>query len=136
MYTFIKEERLCNKKLLEKLFRDGSSFLLYPFRIVWLSQSRETANVPAQVVIGVPKRRFKRAVDRNLLKRRIREVYRLNKSEYLYSFLQEPPAELLLGIHYIGKEIEEYAFIEKKLKLALQQLKQHYLINHVEKRCE
>jgi ribonuclease P protein component len=131
MYTFKKEERLCSKKLIEELFHNGSSFLLYPFRIVWLSHILP-AEVPVQVVINVPKRRFKKAVHRNLIKRRIREVYRLNKSAELYSFLQIHSAQLLLGIQYVGKDISEYAFIERKFKLALVQLKEAYLKNHIE----
>lgn len=131
MYTFNKEERLCSKKLLEKLFASGSSFLLYPFRIVWLPENLP-ADVSVQVVINVPKRRFKKAVDRNLIKRRIREIYRLNKSEHLYCFFKEHSAQLILGINYVGKNIADYTFLEKKLKAVLEQLKQEYLKNHVE----
>ena len=122
MYTFKKEERLCSKKLLEKLFHNGSSFLLYPYRIVWLAE-KLPAEVPVQVVISVPKRRFKKAVDRNLIKRRIREIYRLNKAEFLYSYFTGSEKQLLLAIHYVGKDIPEYAFMDKKLKLAIEQLR-------------
>ena len=122
MYTFKKEERLCSKRLLEKLFHNGSSFLLYPYRIVWLAE-KLPAEVPVQVVINVPKRRFKKAVDRNLIKRRIREIYRLNKSEQLYSYFSGSEIQLLLGIHFVGKDIPDYGFMDKKLKLAFEQLK-------------
>ena len=122
MYTFKKEERLCSKRLLEKLFHNGSSFLLYPYRIVWLAE-KLPAKVPVQVVINVPKRRFKKAVDRNLIKRRIREIYRLNKSEQLYSYFSGSEIQLLVGIHYVGKDIPDYGFMDKKLKLAFEQLK-------------
>ena len=131
MYTFKKEERLCSKKLLDELFHNGSSFLLYPYRIVWLRHALPF-EVPVQVVINVPKRRFKKAVHRNLIKRRIREVYRLNKSESLYSFLQSHSAQLLLGIQYVGKDIAGYELIEKKLKLALLQLELAFLKNYPE----
>lgn len=120
MYTFKKEERLCSEKLLEKLYHNGSSFLLYPFRVVWLI---EPLPVAAQVVISVPKRRFKKAVDRNLLRRRIREAYRLHKTENLYSFLAEQDKQVLLGLSFVGKEIVEYPLIEKKLKAVFEQLK-------------
>lgn len=123
MYTFKKEERLCSKKLLEELFHNGSSFLLYPFRIIWLPSSHIDSTVPVQVVINVSKRRFKRAADRNLIKRRIREVYRLHKSDLLYPFLTERGSQILLSLNYIGKEISEYALIEKKLKASLEKLK-------------
>ena len=88
MYSFKKEERLCNVKLIEKLFTDGSSFLVYPFRIIWLSEVANSVH-PVQVLISVPKKRFKRAVDRNLLKRRIRELYRIHKSEFLFHIYQD-----------------------------------------------
>ncbi len=126
MYTFKKEERLCSKKLLEELFHNGSSFLLYPFRIIWLPSFHIDSSVPVQVVINVSKRRFKRASDRNLIKRRIREVYRLHKAELLYSFLAERESQILLSLNYIGKEISEYALIEKKLKASLEKLKSIY----------
>ena len=132
MYSFKKEERLCNVKLIEKLFTSGSSFLVYPFRIVWLSELADSVH-PVQVLISVPKKRFKRAVDRNLIKRRIREVYRLHKSEYLLPFLNENSSGLILGITYVGNEIGEYAFLDKKFKDALNRLKKLYLNSHVEK---
>ncbi|HEY1025431.1 MAG TPA: ribonuclease P protein component [Sphingobacteriaceae bacterium] len=124
MYTFKKEERLCSKKLLEKLFHNGSSFLLYPFRISWLIADEIPDNVPAQVVISVSKRRFKRAVDRNTLKRRMREIYRLNKTELVYSYLEKP---ILLSISYVGNEVADFPFMEKKLKQALFKLKNQYM---------
>ena len=125
MYTFKKEERLCSKKFLEKLFHNGSSFLVYPFRIVSIPETLHVVS-PAQVVIAVSKRKFKHAVDRNLIKRRVREAYRLNKDTLLYSFLNEKNLNLIISIHYIGKEIAEFQFIEKKLKLAIGKLIESY----------
>lgn len=131
MYSFRKEERLCNVKLIDKLYSSGSSFLLYPFRIIWLPQPL-SAVMPVQVLISVPKKKFKRAVDRNLIKRRIREIYRLQKSEQLYSFLTEHSVSIILGINYIGNEIGEYSFMEKKFNAAILKLKKVYLESHVE----
>ncbi|KAA8484148.1 ribonuclease P protein component [Arcticibacter tournemirensis] len=125
MYTFKKEERLCSKKLLSKLFSNGSSFLVYPFRVVHIPESGDLV-FPSQVVIIVPKRRFKHANERNLIKRRIRESYRLHKEEFLYSFLREHNLKLLLSLQYIGKEIVEYKVIEKKLLLVFKQLNKAY----------
>jgi len=114
MYTFRKEERLCSRKYLDLLFKSGSSFLLYPFRVSYIFVD-SPAEVQAQVVINVPKKRYKRAVDRNLLKRRIREAYRLNKQENLYSKLPADKGLLLFSIQFVGKDKYEFAFIEKKL---------------------
>jgi len=114
MYTFRKEERLCSRKHLDLLFKNGSSFLLYPFRISYLFIDEPTS-IPAQVVINVPKKRYKRAVDRNLLKRRIREAYRLNKQDLFYNQLPTERGLLLFSIQYVGKQKYEFIFIQKKL---------------------
>lgn len=114
MYTFRKEERLCSRKHLDLLFKSGSSFLLYPFRVSYLFID-QPADVPAQVVINVPKKRYKRAVDRNLLKRRIREAYRLNKQNQLYLPLPANKGLLLFSIQFVGKDKYAFPFIEKKL---------------------
>lgn len=124
MNSFNKEERLCNVKLIDKLYHNGSSFLVYPFRIIWLIADSDL-QFPAQILISIPKKRFKKAVDRNLLKRRIREIYRLNKSELLYPFLNQRSEKIILGINYIGNEIAEYPSLEKKFISAIQRLKKN-----------
>ena len=118
MYTFTKEERLCNKRLINSLFHSGSSFLCYPFKVSWRIDTEITT--PAQVLFGVPKKRFKHATDRNLIKRRMREAYRLNKQEQLYNALGE--TKLILALNYVGKEIESYELIQKKMVRLLGQI--------------
>ncbi len=130
MNKFHKEERLCSKKLLNLLFKNGSSFLLYPFRITSLLVA-EPHQYPAQVVINVAKKRYKRAVDRNLIKRRTREAYRKQKEVQLYNALANLDELLLLSIQYVGKEKYEYAFFEKKLSLALQKLTHQLKTNEI-----
>jgi len=121
MYTFKKEERLCNKKLIDKLFHNGSSFLCYPFKASWLLVD-ETAEIPVQVLFSVSKKRYKRAVDRNLIKRRAREAYRLNKQQYLYDMLNQAGKKIIFSLGYIGKQIEPYPLMEKKMLKLLKQL--------------
>ncbi len=119
-YTFTKEERLCNKKLIDELFHNGSSFLCYPFKVSWLNTTLSQP-FPAQVLFSVSKKRYKKAVDRNLIKRRIREAYRLHKQEHLYSLLSNTNRSIIFSIGFVGKEIAPYDFIEKKvLKLLIQ----------------
>ena len=122
MHTFKKEERLCNKKLIDGLFHNGSSFLCYPFRIMWLPVILPDSQIPVQILIAVSKKRFKRAVDRNLIKRYTREAYRLNKQEYLYLNLTDSNKQLILSVNYIGKEIATFDYIKKKMQKLLVQL--------------
>lgn len=125
-YTFTKEERLCSKRLIEGLFRNGSSFVVYPYRIVFLYTPLVQRDiVPAQCMISVSKRRFRKAVDRNAIKRRIREAYRLQKSD-LYNFLQEHSLHLLLAFQYVGKEKEPYAMLYQRMGKVLAKLKDEH----------
>lgn len=105
-YTFSKKERLSNKKYIEELFKNGSFFRLGPFLIRALAKDELECH---QVLISIPKKRFKRAVKRNQLKRRIREIYRLNKG------LLPDSKYYLLGIIYLSNE--ELPFEEMKTKL-------------------
>ena len=114
MNTFTKEERLCSKKLIDLLFKNGSSFLLYPFRVSYLLAD-QPSRYPCQVLINVSKKRYKRAVDRNLIKRRTREAYRLIKGTLLYPELQDQNQLLLLSIQFVGKSIYDFGMFEKKM---------------------
>ncbi|TPE45124.1 ribonuclease P protein component [Pontibacter mangrovi] len=110
-YTFSKEEHLCSKRHISQLFAKGSSFNLYPLRFVYCTP-QDLPPGQTQVLISVSKRYFKRAVDRNRLKRQMREAYRLNK-HLLYQHPDQAPR--LLGILYIGKEKKSFHSIQKKL---------------------
>lgn len=123
-YSFKKEERLCHKKRISSLFADGKGFTCYPFRIVWCSTPLDV-EYPAQVAITVSKRSFKHAVKRNLLKRRIREIYRLNK-HLLYNDLIERKAQISFMIVYLPKTILKSAEMDTKLVKALRRIATEY----------
>ncbi len=119
-FTFKKEERLSRKKLIDELFERGSSFYLQPFKIIFLEKKSEVT-FPAQVLISVSKRNFKRAVDRNKIKRLIREAYRMNKHS-LYESLQKKNRQLIIAILYTAKTIESFPIIQQKVIMLLARL--------------
>jgi len=123
MLTFNKTERLRSKKIIERLFNQGDTFINYPFKIVWLKTSLK-GPFPAQVLISVSKKGFKRAVDRNKIKRRIREAYRKNK-HILYGHLGKTSNSCALAIIFIGKEIYKYNDIERKIIDSLTRFIEH-----------
>ncbi len=114
MKTFSKEERLCSKVFIDELVAKGKSFNSFPFRIIWIEATEN--KVPVRVVISVPKRIFKRAVDRNRLKRLTREAYRKNK-EVLYKELKERKVNVMFV--YTSKTLMEGKELEEKLVSAL-----------------
>ena len=122
-YTFTKEERLCSKRLIDDLFHNGSSFVVYPFRVVFLVKpDNPNQEFPVQVITSVPKKRFKRAVDRNYLKRLMRESYRLEKHQ-LYSILKDHSLNLLLAIQYVSNEKLSLETLQSKLQQLIGKLK-------------
>ena len=124
MQTFKKEERLSRKKLVDQLFSEGKSLVVFPYRIVWMRGDFES-KYPAQVLINVPRKKFKRAVDRNLIKRRTREAYRRNKDLW-YKFLDGENFKCVFTLLYISTEIASYKDIEEKIILILQRLQSEY----------
>ena len=119
-FTLKKEERLCSQKIIGELFTSGESFLAYPLKVVFL-KTDNSQTYPVQAAFTVSKRNFKRAVKRNLLKRRMREAYRLNKPA-LYDELALKYLNLAIMFVYVGKDIAEYSIIEKGMKSAFKKL--------------
>lgn len=118
-YSFPKQERLSNKKLIDALFTKGASFYFYPFSVRFLLA--EEAASCHQFMVSVSKRNFKRAVDRNRIKRLIKEAYRLNKHQL--EGLLPKDKYLLIAYIYVGKEIHPYSFVESKLVASFGRLK-------------
>ncbi|WP_405611235.1 ribonuclease P protein component [Polaribacter sp. Asnod1-A03] len=113
-YTLGKQERLKSKKLIGRLYAEGNSVKAFPFRMVYL-QTEHTSNFPAQVGVSVAKRNFKRAPDRNRLKRLMRETYRLQKN-IVYDNLEKP---YVFMISYIGREEKTYEELFSKMNKLL-----------------
>lgn len=113
-----KAERLSKEKLIKELFDKGSSFYLYPFKILYLANPDKRDEAVHQLLITVSSRQFKRAVDRNLIKRRIREAYRLQKE-----IIRDLPQKGIFSIIYTAKEILPFAEIRSKIFLVLEKIK-------------
>ena len=112
-----KNERLHSKKLIKELFDKGSSFFLYPFKVMVLD-APAGLDETHQVLFSVSKRKIRKAVDRNLIKRRMKEAYRLHKSEILATELPKK----LIGLIYVSSELATFPIIEKKITKILKVL--------------
>lgn len=117
--TFPKEERLCNKGRINILFNKGSSFLVYPYRVVYTVESKK--KVHPQVLVSIPKKRIKLAVDRNKIKRQTREAYRLQKNKLL-AYTQLNELQLNIAIQYIANKGMSYDILYEKIGLVLERL--------------
>ena len=109
-YTFGKQEKLKSRKLIGKLFEEGKSVKKFPIRLVYL-QIDQTSKYPIQAGFSVPKRNFKKAPDRNRIKRLLREAYRHAKGS-VYEELEQP---YIFMFTFIGKK--ELTFLEAEQKI-------------------
>ena len=110
--TFPKHERLHGRNAFQKLFSEGKVFYCYPFKCVYLWGEGE--NFSAKMAVSVSKKKFKRAVDRNRIKRLIKESYRLEKA-ILFQNYENIPKNLDLIIIYTETKIHSFSFINKKV---------------------
>jgi ribonuclease P protein component len=117
-FSLKKEERLCSRKLIGSLFLEGESFFIFPLKVVYL-KSDLPGGGQVQAAFTVSRKNFKRAVKRNLLKRRMREAYRLNKQVLSRSEDQVPLAVMFI---YAAREEKDYRIIERSMKQALLKL--------------
>ena len=124
MQTFSKQERLSSIKDIETLFKKSKSLFLFPLKVVFTlkkiedktEQNEQKSVLPARLLISVSKRNFKKAVDRNRIKRQIREGYRLQKSEFGLSHINT------FAFISIAKDHIDSKFLHKRIKKLLQML--------------
>jgi ribonuclease P protein component len=110
---FKKNERLRSQKVIGALFAQGQVVIKYPFRAVFLV-SANNGFPPAEVMMSVSKKRFKRANQRHLIRRRMKEAYRLQKSK-LYISLNQMNIHLAVALIYLPKEESDYLTIYKNM---------------------
>jgi ribonuclease P protein component len=119
--TLGSTERLKSRKIIELLFKEGKSVAAHPIRITYKKTDNQ-AN-PLQAGFSVSSRNFKKAVDRNRIKRLMRESFRKQKSTFL-GLLNKQGAQISMAIFiiYTGKELPVYEFVDEKMRLALKKL--------------
>lgn len=116
-FKFPKEEKLKSKKLIQKIFEEGSAISNFPIKALYIRNDFENG-VKLKVGVTVPKKNFKSAVHRNRIKRLLRECYRLNKDK-IFNKTEGSYALLFL---YLGKEIPDYKVIEEHMIALLERL--------------
>lgn len=119
-FLFPKSERLNSNIKIDRLFTDGKAFLVYPLRTVYFISSENPSGV--EVLISVPKKKFKKAVHRNRIKRLIREAYRLNKNE-LCNVVISGNLQMQVAFVYVADKELNFHELNDKMKQILDQLK-------------
>ncbi|MDD3078778.1 MAG: ribonuclease P protein component [Paludibacter sp.] len=119
-FAFPKKEHLCGDTSINRLYTEGKAFIVYPVRIVYKSRPG-IENIPVKVLFSVPKRKFKRAVKRNRIKRLMRESYRHNK-EILQSLCIEKNISIDLAFNFIGDAEPDFKTIESKMISAMNKI--------------
>lgn len=120
-YRFNKKEKLKSRKSIESLFRSGSTFSSPPFRLLY--RRVNNPGVPVLMTVAIPRRSIRRAVDRNLLKRRTREAYRLQKNGLVGKVEAKKHAYEILFLYQSG-EIADYKTIRSAVRVLLTRLEQ------------
>lgn len=135
IHRFTKSERLCSKKQIDKLFAGGQtkSMSAWPVRLVCHVGRRQATDAPVQVLVSVSKRHFKHAVDRNRVKRQLREAYRLNNNSLHEALQNTPDNSLLIALIWMADEHKTSAEIGSKVKGLLQRLTETLKITSTQK---
>ena len=118
-YTLGQTERLKSRKVIEQLFKKGKSFSIFPFRVVWQYQQGSPEILQAGFTVST--KYFKKAVDRNRIRRLMKEAYRLQKND-LQQCLKNGNKPIAIFIIYVGKELPLYQLISTKMELVIDKL--------------
>lgn len=128
-FTLSKEERICSKRQIDSLFGGGShSMSAYPVRAVYqrLEKTEETPDV--KILVSVPKRYFKHAVDRNRVKRQIREAYRRNKHYIINKVREHGKYSLMIAFIWLENAHSTSEEVEKKISNLIRRISEKVLI--------
>lgn len=118
-HTFSKQERLCGVNRVDALFKDGSSFVCYPFRVIY-KETTALEEPSVRFLVSVSKRKLKHAVDRNRVKRLVREAYRMNKHQL--SAAVTTGSAFHMAFIWIPSEILSFDKVNQKMNASLKRL--------------
>jgi ribonuclease P protein component len=123
LFSYQAKEKLKSRKLMDQLFAVGKSVSVFPVKAMF-NETDAALDFPVKAGVGVSSRNFKKAVDRNRIKRLMRESYRTQKQ--LLHFTETAPKQKLLFFLYIGKELPDAALIQTKMAAALQKISETF----------
>ncbi|MES2331560.1 MAG: ribonuclease P protein component [Bacteroidota bacterium] len=119
-YSYNNTEKLKSRKVLNELFTKGRSYSVFPVKVFYaIAEDDQTIKAG----VGVSARNFKKAVDRNRIKRLLRECYRLNKLS-LHTTVAAKQKGVSVFFLFVGKELPEYAMLNEKIQTALTKLEE------------
>ncbi|QEC67850.1 ribonuclease P protein component [Panacibacter ginsenosidivorans] len=119
-FSYGKEEKLKSRKLTEQLFSKGKTFTVFPLKVFYMPV-KEELDFPVKAGVGTGSRNFKKAADRNRVKRLLREAYRTEKNA-LTDYARANQKHVAIFFLYIDKVLPEYTLIKSKMPLAIGKL--------------
>lgn len=122
LFRFSKKERLSSKTRIEQIFYSGDAFIAYPFRVILQIYDKDIPDKLPSILISIPKKRLKRAVDRNRMKRLTKEVYRLNRSLLFFENVVTKRKQIDISFVYVGNNVQTYEDVEKGVLKALREI--------------
>ena len=121
-YKLNKDEKLCSRTAVNRLFEEGHSLMAFPLRAAY--RLRPRGDHPVQFLISIPKKRIRRAVHRVTLRRRVREAYRLTRRELLFGSLEQAGCGVDIAFVYLDKAPAPYDVIHEKMTTLLTRISQ------------
>ena len=119
-FSYNSKEKLKSRKQLDELFAKGKSFSVFPIK-VFFTEMKNEINFPIKVGVGVSSKHFKKAVDRNRIKRILREVYRLNKNS-LIEYIKLNNKNIAVFFLYVDKTLPEFSLLQNKMPIVIEKL--------------